>query len=239
MAEFLSTDGIISKLEIVVNNAKTRLVLISPLVKLTNTMLKCIKDADKRFVETRLVVTKDKMNQDTIDKLKQFSNLSMYYSQNLQVNCYFSETDMIITSLSLNNILKPRNVEMGVMVNNKSDSDIYNAALKEIEKIFKKAEKIRIDEVQTDKSANFKKNIDSINRAAFAAGFCIRCKKRIFFDTSTPYCMNCYNEWSEWDFNADYKEKYCHSCGIKWVTSLVSPLCNACGAPTDVTSGKP
>lgn len=236
MAEFLSTDGIISQLETIINSAKTELVLISPLVKLPDIIFKCIKGADKRRVKTKLVFTKVRINQGTIDQLKRLSNLSMYYSQNLHAKCYFNETVMVITSLGLNNLFELKNIEMGVLVTKRSDTDVYNAAIKESGEIIKRAEKIGLEKAVTDKRVYFQENANTSNQVAYTEGFCIRCKKKIILDPSTPYCRNCYYEWLEWDYeDPGYKEKYCHHCGNKWAASLESPLCGTCSAPDDTT----
>jgi len=237
MAIFLSADGTMSQLETIINSAKTDLVLISPFVKLPDTLLQCIKNADKRRVKIKLVFTKAQMNQGTIDQLKQLANLSMYYSQNLHAKCYFNETAMIITSLSLNNLSEPNNIEMGVLVTKESDTNVYNAAVKKSGEIIRESDIISLETAVKDKQEYRNEDTDTSSQVAYTEGFCIRCKKEIVFYTSTPYCINCYYEWTEWDqADPDYKEKYCHHCGNKWATSLESPLCSTCSASDDATN---
>ena len=231
MAKFLSTDGIISQLETIINSAKTGLVLISPLIKLPDSVFKCIKDANKRQVKTKLVFTKSQINHSTIDQLKQLSDLSMYYSPNLHVKCYFNEKTMIITSLGLNNLLEPKSIEMGVLVTIKNDTDLYLTAVKELGELIERSEEIGFDKAITDKRIYFQEDAGT-DEITYTEGFCIRCKAKIIFDSSMPYCDDCFEEWTEWDAkDTSYQERYCHHCGNKWAVSLESTLCSTCSTP--------
>jgi hypothetical protein len=58
-------------------------------------------------------------------------------------------------------------------------------------------------------------------------GFCIRTREAISFDPSKPLSKEAYYVWAEFS-NPDYSERYCHSCGKEWRTTVRRPLCNAC-----------
>ena len=58
-------------------------------------------------------------------------------------------------------------------------------------------------------------------------GHCIRCNTQIPYDPARPYCLECYDSWSEWE-NPSYIEKYCHSCGKRDKSSMLYPLCRTC-----------
>lgn len=60
-------------------------------------------------------------------------------------------------------------------------------------------------------------------------GTCIRCGKRMDFNTSRPMCEKCYDVWREFR-NYDYIENYCHKCGkeINNMISFNNPLCKNC-----------
>jgi hypothetical protein len=58
-------------------------------------------------------------------------------------------------------------------------------------------------------------------------GFCIRTKEKITYNPSKPLSWNSYQTWAQFS-NADFKEKYCHSCGKSYSTSVRRPLCNQC-----------
>lgn len=44
-------------------------------------------------------------------------------------------------------------------------------------------------------------------------GYCIRCGRKIRYDTFAPYCRSCYYTWDRYGGNPYYKENYCHCCG--------------------------
>jgi hypothetical protein len=58
-------------------------------------------------------------------------------------------------------------------------------------------------------------------------GFCIRTREAIPFNPSKPLTREAYYVWAEFS-NPDYTERYCHSCGKEWRTSVRDPLCNQC-----------
>ena len=58
MAEFLTTAGIVSEVEKIVQGAKERLTLVSPYIKVNKTLLERLRDADARGVVTNLVYGK-------------------------------------------------------------------------------------------------------------------------------------------------------------------------------------
>ncbi len=102
MAKFLTTRGTSSNLENIINAAERRLVLISPYVRIPETLFPCLKAADKKNVKITLVYgKKGGLSDDLIGQLKQLVNLSLYFDRNLHAKCYFNETSMVITSMNL------------------------------------------------------------------------------------------------------------------------------------------
>jgi hypothetical protein len=92
MAKFLTTRGTSSNLENIINTAHRSLVLISPYIKIPETLFPCLKDADKRNVKTTIIYgKKDDLNDSVIGQLKQLHNLTLYFDRNLHAKCYFNE----------------------------------------------------------------------------------------------------------------------------------------------------
>ena len=59
-------------------------------------------------------------------------------------------------------------------------------------------------------------------------GFCIRCKADdLPANPDRPYCNRCYASWRRYE-NKDYEEKYCHTCGNEYASTLLKPVCFAC-----------
>ncbi|MDO8715620.1 MAG: HNH endonuclease signature motif containing protein [Dehalococcoidales bacterium] len=61
-----------------------------------------------------------------------------------------------------------------------------------------------------------------------STGHCIRCNKRIAYNSKAPYCPDCYGVWAGFN-NSDYQEKYCHKCGASNKSASKNrPLCISC-----------
>jgi hypothetical protein len=58
-------------------------------------------------------------------------------------------------------------------------------------------------------------------------GFCIRCRKLIPVNYREPYCLECYRTWAVYS-NRDYREEFCHDCGIKFMSTINQPFCRNC-----------
>ncbi len=58
-------------------------------------------------------------------------------------------------------------------------------------------------------------------------GYCIRCKKKIFFNRYKPYCYDDWQDWVRWN-NPFYTERYCHKCGEPYGATKSKPFCNNC-----------
>jgi hypothetical protein len=163
---------------------------------------------------------------------------------------------MIITSMNLLEFSEKTNREMGVLIrkDEAGDQQIYKEAINEVQSIidFAKEEIISLVDDQSIKKQRPKdsRRVSTVkdNRAQsgdslinyFKAiltkdvttffqknGHCIRCNKQILYDPNRPYCLECYDSWSEWE-NPSYKENFCHLCGKSDKSSLLYPLCRPC-----------
>ena len=72
MAEFLTTQGTSYHIENIIKNAKNKLVLISPYLKLSKTFFERLKDADRRGVKITLVYGKKDLNSNFYIRMKRF-----------------------------------------------------------------------------------------------------------------------------------------------------------------------
>lgn len=64
-------------------------------------------------------------------------------------------------------------------------------------------------------------------REARKDGFCLRCGNGIPLNKSAPYCRDDYKVWAQFG-NANFVEKYCHACGIRFESTMDRPLCREC-----------
>ena len=228
MAKFLTTRGTSSNLENIINAAERSLVLISPYIKIPETLFPCLKAADKKNVKITLIYgKKDDLNDDVIGQLRQLRNLSLYFDRNLHAKCYFNEASMVITSMNLYDYSESSNREMGVLVSATEDRNLYNEAEREYQRILGIAELVGLGTTSTRKQEPKRVEIKRQETEKEITGHCIRCKSVIPLDPSKPYCRDCYDVWNKWK-DPEYEEKYCHWCGKPTKTTIEYPLCRPC-----------
>ncbi len=224
MAKFLTTRGVSYEIENIINNAKKRLVLISPYVKIPGTLFQSLKDADSRKVKITLVYGKKKgLDPDVISQLRQLDNLSLCFLENLHAKCFFNEECMVITSLNLLDYSEQNNREMGILVSVAEDKDVFEDACKEAQLIIHSSTKydLRRSTIRERPKDTYS------HKAGTGGGHCLRCQTGIPFNLDKPLCPNCYSKWSEYK-NPDYQEEYCHRCGAPALTTIDKPLCHRC-----------
>lgn len=247
MAEFLTTQGTSYYLENIIVNANKWLVLISPYLNISENFMARLHDADKRKVQIFLVYGKDELKEREKQKLGELENLSLRYHKNLHAKCYLNESMMIITSMNMHEFSEKTNREMGVLVRNDVDGQIYASALKEVHSILDSAEETRAQpagrgtrEATVDSQPAPRRRSATIgsldvdhqrilDRSASRSpgGHCIRCGREINLHPERPYCSECYTIWTAW-YNPSYTEHYCHWCGKPDKSSMLYPLCRNC-----------
>ena len=98
MVKFLTTRGTTSEIESIINNAKNRIVLVSPYIRIPETLFQSIQIADKRNVKTTVVYGKRELKSDVLSNIRSLNNLLLFYHKDLHAKCYLSESEAIITS---------------------------------------------------------------------------------------------------------------------------------------------
>lgn len=205
MAEFLTTNGIASQIENIIIEAKSKLILVSPYLKISKTFHQRLNDASRRGVKITIIYGKDELNAKQRELLTQLKNLELFYLENLHAKCYFNESKMVVTSMNMYEFSEKNNREMGILLDRILDKDLYNKAVVET-KSFADAS-IRESITPLAKASNVKKRFVQAK-----GGYCIRCGQIIELDLDRPLCSDCYSVWSQWG-DEDYVENVCHSCG--------------------------
>jgi len=244
MAVFLTTRGTTSELEKIINNAVNGLILVSPFIKVPDSLFQNLKAADQRGVKISIMYGKNQLEPDTLKRLQGLKNAKLYYLENLHAKCYLNETSMIITSLNLYDFSEQNNREMGVLVTKQEDEKVFTEAIREINMMISLATRSDFDtqvsrrpQAQTrpqrvEKTKNIlEKGLSGVLAAFFGAstGFCIGCKTKIEYDEFRPYCPECYGEWIKHKWQ---KAKYCHNCGQQFAASINKPVCRSCWEKT-------
>ncbi|MBX9852052.1 MAG: phospholipase D family protein [Cytophagaceae bacterium] len=230
MAEFLTTNGTSYHIETIIIGAKKKLVLVSPYLQLSKTLFERLKDAANKDVSIKIIYGKDELKPNERNSLSELKGLELFYFDNLHAKCYFNESEMVITSMNMYEFSEKNNREMGVFITKEKDSSLFEKAVAETLSIIQSSEPIQIARVKRQivqvKSYGLSKQ-DKSKKKMPSRGYCIRCEERVVYDSSKPYCYDCFLIWSQFE-NPSYEENVCHSCGEFEKTSMSKPLCYDC-----------
>jgi hypothetical protein len=224
MAEFLTTSGTAHHVENIIIEATSNLILISPYLKRSKTLFERLKDASDRGVKIGIVYGKDELKPNEKNSIAELK-CDLFFFENLHAKCYCNERKMVITSMNMYEFSEKTNREMGVLIDNTMDEQLYSKAFKEVQSILKSAEIIPNKKVERRFSSHINK--DTENGFPPSIGYCIRCEKRIPFESAKPYCPDCYSVWAEYS-NSSYEETVCHCCGEFESTTMEKPVCYSC-----------
>lgn len=239
MAKFLTTRGNSYEIENIINNAKNRVTLISPYVKIPDTLFQNLKvAADRNEVEIRLVYGKDELKPDVKNQLKQLNNLSLRFLKGLHAKCFFNEECMVITSMNLHDFSEINNKEMGILVTIKDDPDVFEKAREEADRIIDSAEEVKSRESWANKAVKLgrlvgdlltedepkrpKSRSYSYKPRTKHKGYCIRCGKDMTpYNKDYPICHDCWKARVR-------RGGLCYECGKEWQTTQKKSLCDTC-----------
>jgi hypothetical protein len=243
MATFLTTRGTTSEIEKIINNAEHGVVLISPYIKIPDSLFQNLLAADRRGINITFVYGKNKtLESNTKGQFNQLKNLKVYFLDNLHAKCYFNEQAMVITSLNLFDFSEQNNREMGILVTQLNEKEVFTEAIKEAKMIIslaslesniqaKQQYQIQVGQPSTaevrEPGTGWLKELRDILPGFFGqiVGYCIECRKKIEYDENRPYCPDCYRALNGKKFLSAH---YCHMCGRKSTTTLNKPLCHSC-----------
>lgn len=107
---------------------------------------------------------------------------------------------------------------MGVFINSKNDTELYESAKRVAISIIKSAKIAKSNQLDGSVLA-FKKDErekhfiePKLDSNQGYRGFYIRCSKYIPIDPARPFCIDCFTVWVQWS-NLNFQENFCHSCG--------------------------
>ena len=144
MAKFLNTSATNYFLEELIKNAKDRLILISPFLKLNDRIKELLIDKDRLKIDLRIVYGKSELQPEEIRWLNELTYIRTSFCKNLHAKCYLNEEICIISSLNLYEFSQVNNNEMGVLIERSEDTDLYRDAYEEAQRIIRISEEVRI-----------------------------------------------------------------------------------------------
>ena len=211
MAKFLNTTGVSYHLEELIKGTKDRLILISPYLQFTDRIKEHLTNLNIQKRDIRIVYRENKLQLEENNWLESQIGIRTSLCKNLHAKCYLNENEAIITSMNLYEFSQQNNNEMGIYISKAQDTDLYNAAFEEAQRLLTVSEEIRITvkKVTSDTPPRTeKKASDSGNQG----GFCIRTGVAIPFNVEKPMCYDAFKTWSKYS-DPEYPEKFCHFSG--------------------------
>lgn len=144
MAKFLNTSATNYFLEEMIKEAKDRLILISPFLRLNDRVKELLADKNRLKIDVRIVYGKSELQPEEIGWLNALSYVRTSFCRNLHAKCYLNEELCIVTSLNLYEFSQVNNNEMGVLIRRSEDSELYRDAYEECQRIIRISEEVRI-----------------------------------------------------------------------------------------------
>lgn len=141
MPKYLRTSGITAGVEELIREAKERLYIISPYLKLSDNIRELLNDKEREKAEVRIIFGKQELSPPEMSYLQKLKYVRLYFSKNLHAKCYLNERKMIISSMNLYEFSQQNNREMGILIerDNEVDNQVYEDAWKDIESIMNNA----------------------------------------------------------------------------------------------------
>ncbi len=144
MAKFLNTSATNYFLEELIKDAKDRLILISPFLKLNDRIKELLADKNRLKIDVRIVYGKSELQPEEIGWLKELTYIRTSFCKNLHAKCYMNEELCIIASLNLYEFSQVNNNEMGVLIRRAEDAELYKDTYEEAQRIIRISEEVRI-----------------------------------------------------------------------------------------------
>lgn len=144
MAKFLNTSATNYFLEELIKDAKDRLILISPYLKLNDRVRELLADKNRLKIDVRMVYGKSELQPAEISWLREQSYVRTSFCRNLHAKCYLNEEICIVTSLNLYEFSQVNNNEMGILIRRSEDAELYRDAYEEAQRIIRISDEVRI-----------------------------------------------------------------------------------------------
>lgn len=154
MPKFLNTSATNYYLEELIKNAKERLILISPFLKINDRIRELLEDKNRMKIDVRIVYGKSELNPQEINWLKGLTFVRTSFCKNLHAKCYLNEEVAIITSLNLYEFSQVNNNEMGILLTREDDAECFRDAYDEAQRIVRVSDEVRMAMEVVEKKAD-------------------------------------------------------------------------------------
>jgi len=220
-----------------------RQTLISPYLQFTDRIKEHLSNLNIQKRDIRIVYRENKLQLDENNWLESQIGIRTSLCKNLHAKCYINENEAIITSMNLYEFSQQNNNEMGIYISKAEDTDLYNAALEEVQRLLTISEEIRVTvkKVTADTSPKTEKKVIE-TKPAYTKSSDKRLMESVFremgwetkpaytksSDKQTGFCIRTgveipfnvekpmsYYAFKSWSkySDPDYAEKFCHFSG--------------------------
>jgi hypothetical protein len=114
--DVLSTRGVSNGIEDIIKKAQKEIFLITPYLKIENSLFQRICNAGKRDVQITIVYGKTELKKEQFEKLKEIKNCTILFNKNLHAKVYHNEEKMVLTSMNLYDFSEVNNFELGMLI---------------------------------------------------------------------------------------------------------------------------
>ena len=151
MAKFLDARATAFQLAELIFSARSRLVLINPLLKFSGRTKELL--AQKTGTDSHVVFGKSDLHPEDIAWLRAHSFIRTHFCRSLTAKFYVSDDFCIVSSLDLFDFGQVTNNEAGVLIARTEDPMLYADAAEEADRILAASEEVRITMEKVERSA--------------------------------------------------------------------------------------
>lgn len=155
-AEFLSSVGVSYQIDRIISEANGEIILLCPRLKLHESILLRLNQADQRNVRITVVYGQERNQIRGQRWYRDLRNLRILYHDRLNSMIYSNEKEMIVTSMELSEMSAGATTDMGVLITKLRDRKAFEDGMYEQELLIEHAEEVFA-------GANFEKAEDTSN----------------------------------------------------------------------------
>lgn len=155
-AEFLSSVGTSYQIDRLISEANSEIVFFAPAMKLHESVILRLQQADQRNVRITIVYGKERNQIRGQRWYKEFKNLRILFHDKLNTFLYRNEKELILTSMGLVDLSGSKHNNMGLLISKLRDRKAYEDGIYEQELLVEYAEEVFA-------GANYQKPDDTVN----------------------------------------------------------------------------
>ena len=143
----LNTNECSAALERLIQSAQKYVIIVSPYIQLTPRIESLLDQKDMEGVPI-FILTRERLKKEEYNKIRELENLVVCIHPPLHAKVYFSEEEVLITSLNLYEFSQQNNTEIGVHFLRHKQWDAYDSIVNQFRTIMRdKRSEIPVDKL--------------------------------------------------------------------------------------------